>query len=206
MLNKIIKYVLVIAVVLFAASNSVYFKKLDEVKASANKEFNAAQYARNYLDTKLRPAINTAPGIDTLMDLLKTNKAGTFKTYAHALDIGNIAYFMTKGQGIVTNIDESDVYILTSAKNTIKIATEYVFGNALRDAPGLIKVNDFSNTADLNSISSEVNKIIRAEVLPPFTRRVKNGDAVAFAGAFELNSEHTNTGNIEIIPFYLAIK
>jgi hypothetical protein len=206
MLKKTLKYIMAIVVVLLVAYNSVYFKKLDEVKASAGKQFNAALYARNYLDTKLRPATNTIPGIDTLVNLLKTNKTGTFTTYAHALDIGNIRYFMVKGNGIVTNTDESDVYVLTPGKQTIKIATEYIFGNALRDAPGLIKVNDFTNTADLNSISSEVNKIIRAEVLSPFKNKVKKGDAVYFAGAFELNQEHTNLDDIEIIPFYLQLK
>jgi len=206
MLKKTLKCLKVAIVVAIIAYNSVYFKKLDEVKAAAPKEFNGVAYARNYLDSKLLPSVNNITGIDTLVSLLKINKTTTFTTYAHALDIGNIGYFMTKGQGIVTAIDESDVYVLTPAKQTIKIATEYVFGNALRDAPGIIKVNDFTSTADLNSISSEVNKIIRAEVLPPFKSKVKKGDKIDFAGAFELNQEHLNLDNIEVIPFYLAIK
>ena len=206
MLKQIIKYIVVIVVVAFVAYNSVYFKKLDEVKAAAPKEFNAKVYARNYLDSKLKPSVSNLTGIDTLINQIKTNKATAFATYSHALDIGNIGYFMTKGQEVVTVIDESDVTILTSGKQTIKIATEYVFGNALRDAPGIIKVNDFRITADLNSISAEVNKIIREEVVPPFKSKVKKGDKVDFAGAFELNKEHLNMDNIEIIPFELVIK
>jgi hypothetical protein len=206
MQKKVFKYLIIVAVLLLAVYNSVYFKRLDEVKAAAPKDFDAELYARTYLKTKLNPSINNLTGIDTLTGLLKTNKASAFKTYSHALDIGNIAYFMTKGQGVVTAIDESDVTILTPGKQTVKIATEYVFGNALRDAPGLIKVNDFTNTADLNSISSDVNKIIRTEVLPPFKTKVKKRDKVSFAGAFELNSEHLNLDAIEVIPFYLQIK
>jgi len=205
MLNKTIKYVVVAIVVLLAAYNSVYFRKLDEVKAAANKQFNAAAYAKNYLNTKLNPSVSTLTGIDSLINSIKTAKASAFSTYGHALDIGNIRYFMTKGTGVVTNIDESDVYVLTPGKLTIKIATEYVFGNALRDASGLIKVNDFSNTADLNNISSEVNKIIRTTILPSFKSSVKKGDKVDFAGAFELNSAHMNLDNIELIPFQLKI-
>jgi predicted lipoprotein len=206
MQKKIFKYLIIVSVLLLTVYNSVYFKKLDEVKAAAPKDFNAESYARNYLKTKLNPSINNLTGIDTLSALIKANKAGAFKSYAHALDIGNIGYFMAKGQGVVTAKDESDVTILTPGRQTIKIATEYVFGNALRDAPGLIKVKDFTSTTNLNSISSEVNKIIRAEVLPPFKSKVKKGDKVTFAGAFELNSEHLNLDNIEIIPLYLQIK
>jgi len=203
MLNKTIRYAVVVIVVLLAAYNSVYFKKLDEVKAAANKQFNAASYAKNYLYTKLNPSISTLTGIDSLVNDIKTTKTSAFATYGHALDIGNIRYFMTKGSGLVTNVDESDIYILTTGKLTIKIATEYVFGNALRDASGLIKVNDFSNTADLNNISSEINRIVRTTVLPSFKSNVKKGDKITFAGAFELNSAHVNLDNIEVIPFLL---
>lgn len=82
---------------------------------------------------------------------------------------------------------------------------EYVFGNALRDAPGLIKINDFTNTMDLNNIAAEVDKIIRTEVLPPFKSSVKKGDTITFAGAFELNQEHINLDKIEILPVALKI-
>ena len=175
------------------------------MKAAANKQFNAAAYAGNYLDTKLNPSVNTLTGVDSLVNNIKTAQASAFSTYGHALDIGNIRYFMTKGGGVVTNIDESDVCVLTPGKLTIKIATEYIFGNALRDAAGIIKVNDFSNTADLNNISSEINKIIRTTVLPEFKKGVKKGDKIFFAGAFELNSAHVNLENIEVIPFQLKI-
>jgi len=204
--KKLLKCAIIVVVSIFVVYNSIYFKKLDEVKASANKEFNATAYARNYLDKKLIPSIGTIPSTDSLLSILKQNAPNAFKTYSHAMDIGNIGYFMSKGQGVVTSIDESDVSILTPDKQNIKIATEYIFGNALRDAPGIININDFTNTGDLNSISSELDKIVRNEVVPPFKAKVKKGDKIEFAGAFELNKEHLNLDNIEVIPFYLKIQ
>jgi predicted lipoprotein len=205
MLKKRLKYVAAIIVVIFLAWNSFYFKKLSEVKASAVKQFNAALYARNYMDKKLLPSADKAPEVNLLLTQLKSNPGSAFKSYAHTLDIGNIHFFMTSGQGIVTSIDENDVYLLTSNKQTVKIAIEYIFGNALRDAPGMISVNDFTNTMDLNNISDEVNKIVRTEIVPVFKSKVKKGDTVTFAGAFELNKEHINLDNIEIIPVSLKI-
>ena len=102
-------------------------------------------------------------------------------------------------------MDENDVYVLTKNKQTLKIAIEYIFGNALRDAPGLIDINDFNNTMELNNIAAAVDKIIRDEVLPPFSSQVKKGDNISFAGAFELNQEHINLANIEVIPVVLKI-
>jgi predicted lipoprotein len=205
MIKQMIKYGLAVIVVLFIAFNSVYFKKLSDVKASAVKQFDAAKYARNYLKTQLIPSAGNAPQADQLLAMLKTNPVNAFKTYAHGLDIGNIRFFMVQGHVVVSSVDENDVYVLTRDKQNIKIAIEYVFGNALRDAPGLININDFTNTMDLNNIAAEVDKIVRTEVLPPFKSVVKKGDTISFAGAFELNQEHINLNNIEVIPVTLKI-
>lgn len=204
-MNKLLKYTVITVICLFVAYNSVYFKKLSDVMA-ANKNFNAVEYAQNYLDQKLIPSISKTPSTDTLLNLIKTNTSGVFDKFSHALDIGNIRYFMAKGNGTVTGLDESDVYITTPAHQTIRIATEYVFGNALRDAPGIININDFTNSGDLNNVSSELNKIIRNKVLPPFKSAVKKGDVIEYAGAFKLNRQHLNTDSIEVIPYYLKIK
>src|SRR5476649_706819 len=108
--KKIIKYILTLLVVVFIAYNSVYFKKLSEVKAAAAKVFDPAAYARTYLEKKLLPAANGAPDADALLSQMKNKPADGFKTNGHALDIGNTRYFMVKGQGMITSIDENDVY------------------------------------------------------------------------------------------------
>jgi predicted lipoprotein len=205
MLKQGIKYSIAILLVLFVLSQSVYFKKLSDVKAAATKVFNAGSYARNYLKAQLIPAAKAAPQADQLIPMLKNSPGKAFKTYAHGLDIGNIRFFMVQGDGVVTSVDENDVYVLTKDKQSLKIAIEYVFGNALRDAPGIIDIKDFANTMDLNNIAAAVDKIIRDEVLPPFRSQVKKGDNISFAGAFELNQEHINLANIEVIPVVLKI-
>jgi predicted lipoprotein len=93
-----------------------------------------------------------------------------------------------------------------TANLSLQIATEYIFGNALRDAAGIIDINEFSNTLDINNVSSEINKIVRKEVLPGFKRVVKQGDTVLFAGAVELNKAHLDLLHIEVIPARLEIK
>jgi hypothetical protein len=58
---------------------------------------------------------------------------------------------------------------------------------------------------DFNTVSSEINKIVRTEVLPPFKAMVKNGDSIQFAGALELNKAHLNVEDMEVIPVQLKI-
>ena|SRR5438045_32307 len=201
---KAVKYIIFILIIVVIAFNSVYFKKLDEVKASkAAKEFNAAQYVQNFWNSKLMPNLNKAIELNHLIAMLATDTAKTFDTYSHALGIGNLRYFLVKGKGRIISVNEDDIAVslkTDKGSQAVTIATEYIFGNAVRDATGLIDINEFSNTMDFNNVSAELNKIIREKVLPPFKSAVKIGNSVEFTGAIELNKEHLNLSHIEVIP------
>src|SRR5215471_21076164 len=204
---KATKYIIIVVVIAVVAYNSVYFKKLDEVKASkAASEFNAAQYAQTFWNTKLIPNLNKAIDITKLSTKLSTDAAKTFNNYSHALGIGNLRYFLVSGKGTITSINEDDISVLPdSSKQSIAIATEYVFGNAVRDATGLININEFNNTMDFNNVSAEINKIIREKVLLSFKSNAKKGNKIKFVGAIELNKEHLDLSHVEIVPIEIKI-
>lgn len=203
--NKLswLKYVAGSLLLLIVAYNSVYFKKLDEVKA-AGKKFDAAAFAKTFLANQLTPKLGTAPTIDSLIALLSTDKDKAFDTYSHATAIGNVRYFLVKGNGTITAINENDMTVQTDKEN-ITMATEFIYGNALRDASGLFDITAFTNTADINNVSSELNKIIRNDVAAPFKAKAKVGDKIQFSGAIELNKERMNLKNIEVIPAMIQI-
>ena len=205
---KILKYLAALILVLFIAYNSVYFKKLSEVKAGVTADkFNAEKYTRNFWDKKLMPSIDKAIEINSLIQLLKTNPDKAFKDHAHALGIGNLQYFMVKGEGKVSAINENEVELnLSGAQNqSTNIAIEYVYGNAVRDASGLLNMNEFDNTAEFNEVSAGINNIIRNEVLPSFKKQVAVNDNVQFVGAIELNRKFLNLDDIEITPVQLKL-
>lgn len=203
---KILKYLAALILALFIGYNSVYFKKLSEVKAgTTDGKFNAEKYTRNFWDKKLIPSLNKAIEINLLLQQLKTNPEKAFKDHAHALGIGNLQYFMVKGEGQVSAINENEVELtLSGAQNqSAKIAIEYVYGNAVRDASGLLNMNEFDNTAEFNEVSAGINNIIRKEVLPSFKKQVAVNDNVQFVGAIELNRKFLNLNDIEITPVQL---
>lgn len=207
MIKNIIKYSIAVLVIMFLAYNSVYFRSLSALKAeAAGKDFNPAAYAKNYVKTELPPSLSKAPDVDTLLALLKSEPKTAFKLYSNALAVGNVRFFMVNGQGIVTSLGDNDITLKTKGNYSLTIATEFIFGNALRDASGIIKVEDFTNSTNLNNVSAEINKIVRETILPPFKNDVKIGDFIKFSGAFELNREHLNLNNIEIVPIKLAVQ
>lgn len=205
-MKKILKYLLAIIILLVAAYNMVYFKKLDEVKASASKTFDAEGYAKTFVNSKLPDALKKATDINALLVLLKSDPDKAFEEYGHALAIGSTRYFLVKGKGRITAIDYDIVKMKTGADSSaINIATEFVFGNALRDASNLVNINAFNNTLDLSNVSAEINKIIRTRVLPPFKVKAKVNSTVEFTGAIELSKAHLNLDDVEVIPATLKL-
>jgi len=204
---NVVKYILLITLMVFVAYHSIYFQKLDAVKASKGANvFQASQYAQTFWTLKLIPNLNNAIDIVYLNSQLSTDPAKTFSAYSHALGIGNLRYFLVKGKGLITSINEDDIDVLPdSSKQSIKIATEYIFGNAVRDATGLININEFNNTMDFNNVSAEINKIIRERILPSFKSKARKENRVEFVGAIELNKEHLDLSHIEVIPVQIKI-
>jgi predicted lipoprotein len=208
-LKKTARYLLTITALLVIGYHSVYFKKLDAVKAATSKSFDAKSYARTYFTNKLTPALNGAVEINSLLGMLQKDKEKTFDQYSHALGIGNIRFFLVRGEGEITAVNEDDVTVLVkgdTAATVLRIATEFVYGNAIRDASGGIDINAFNNTMDFNNVSVELNKIVRSEVLPSFKRAAKKGAFVVFSGAIELNRKHLDTEHIEVMPAALNIR
>lgn len=205
-MNKPLKYALLLALLGFVGYNSVYFKRLDEVKSarSTTGPFNAVAYAKTFWTTKLLPATtkvdNSISELNSLIASLKTEPEKAFETHSHALGIGNIRYFLVKGEGSISAIGPNEITVSLAGGNELKIATEYIFGNAARDASGLIQITEFSNTTDLNNVAAEVNEIIRKEVIPGLKATAKTGKKVQFVGAIELNRAHLHMDTIEVIP------
>jgi predicted lipoprotein len=208
MKKKVVKYFIWLLIIGFVGYHSVYFEKIDASTAALRGAFNAESFARDFYKNKLIPRLDSAVDLNTLLTILKKEPSRAFKDYSHALAIGNVRYFLIRGEGTITSIGEDVASIILKDdphKTTIPIATEFIYGNAIRDASGLINLNDFNTTADVNSVSEKINSIIRNEVLPPFIEQVKVNDQVRFTGAIELNQVHIDPGSIEVIPIQLSI-
>lgn len=200
---KYLKYALIAATFVFVGYNSIEIKPLNEVK-KAGQKFDATAYAREYLIKIKQSGDNKAVEIRELVSMLELDKIKTFDQLSYAVSIGNIRHFLVKGEGVVSKINEDDIVLIVKDK-TVHIATEFIYGNSIRDAAGLFDIKQFTNNTDVNNIASEINKIVRTEVVPPFKQKVKIGDKVSFMGALEMNQEHIQLDNFEILPIDLKI-
>lgn len=207
-MNKYIKYSLLVAVIALLGYKTVYFEKLSTRKNNTAAEFDAVTFSKKMWKEKMPAKMDSAIQLIALMDAITKDSDAAINKYTNAMAIGNYRYALVKMEGIVMDVKEDEV-LLTVKHNdsllTVNLATEFVYGNAVRDASALVQVKDFPNTNNLSSISEELNKIIRSSILPSFKTAVKKGSIVEVVAAIEINKEHIHWQGIELLPVRLQV-
>jgi len=207
-MKSIFKYLLIALVIGLVGYNSVYFKKLSTVNRTATTNFDAVAYAKSLWSEKLPAKLDSAIELTNLIRAVEQNPSNAFTSFSNALGIGNYRYSLVRAAGTATIINEDEILLSIEHADSFlitRLATEYIYGNAVRDASGLVDIKDFTNTTDLNNISEQLNKTIRLEVLPPFKKQVKQGNKIEVVAAVELNKAHINFSDLELIPVRLKI-
>lgn len=182
-------------------SKSVYIRKLSEVNKATQGAFDAAAYAADLWKNKLPGRIDKAVSLDQLLSKLQANGDSAFAAYTEALAIGNYRYALVRVDGVSVEEVTEDEWVTKK----VRIAREFIYGNALRDASGLVKVKDFPVTSELNQVSEELNQIVRKEVIEPIRDSVKTGSRLSLVGAIELHKSHLTKTPLEIIPVQIHI-
>lgn len=198
-------YILAFLIIAFLGYNSVYFKKLSDVKKAQKESFDFKTYADSIYYKGILKSKKTID-LTTLIASVKSDQQAAFKNYGNRLGIGNSAYFMIKSTGKILDIKDG-IYTIADEKNgIIFIDTKYIFGNALRDASGLVKLTDFKTNAQFNTVSESLNDIVRNEVVPKETKNVKIGDSISFSGAIKLSKKQTLFTDLLIIPSQIKLQ
>ncbi len=185
---------------------SVEIKPLDQVQKSKATKVDAPTFARTFIQEKLPATFDKAPSLGQLSEALQQNPTQAFAQWSHAVAIGNIRYFMVKGTAVVTAINEDEVLVTyqEAGKNIpVRLATEFVYGNAIRDAAGIFDIKAFTNTNDINAIAAALNAYVKKEVIAPFKQQLNKGDTIAFVGAIEMNQAHAQVQDFTILPIQL---
>ncbi len=208
-MKKWLKYIVLIAVAGLLAYNSVYFKKLDAKKDVPGIDMKPAEFAQKFWTEKFAAHLDSAVEINGFVKMLQENPKAVFEKYSKTQGIGNVSFFLVKGEGLVTDVQEDSVIVLAKTGTSaieVKLNTGIYFGNAVRDVTGLISMGDFSNTMDYNSVSAELNKIVRTQVALPFKKQAVKGATVQFVGCVEINKEQINAADIQLLPVRINIQ
>ena len=149
-----------------------------------------------------RHAAAQATPAGALVTAIQTDPATAKKQYARGLGLGDAYYYFLTGQGRIVAITDDGVQLnLTGGTNVeVSLQTGLIFGNALRDGCGLLRVSDYPNSQDFNAIAEALNHLAETQVLPTLTNQAKVGMNLSFSGCAEVDDESADLKPLKVIP------
>jgi len=185
---------------------------LDEARAKrAQETFQPKEFAESFWAGDLRKALERATAADKLLALIRSDPEAARDKHGRTAELGNTYYYFIRGTGRVTEVGDEDVSVALASsgrrsKADVVLITAHVFGNAIRNATGLLDVNRFANSQDFNNVSHELNLIAESRVLSPFRETVSVGAKVEFVGCAEIEDEDRDLDPLKIVPVHLEIQ
>ncbi len=204
-MNKVIKIGILVVVLGIALYNSVSIKDLDEVRESKlDSAFSAKTYANEFMSNKVESL--AAISASVFLDDISKNPEDYCKQKGKKLGISDEYNFIVEGDASISSIGEE--YIVAKLKNDkdLRIATDFIFGNAIRDGSAMADIGDYQNTMDFNSISVELNNIVRETIIPSLSEKAIVGNEFYFKGAVKIDITDPEINKAKIIPITIRFK
>ncbi len=206
-MKKPIKTLVIVLAVGISAYNAIFIEPLDAYHFNNNKSALGIEFlVEDFIANKIESisALNTI----TFLAEISSNPIDYSLKNGKKLGISDDYNFIVEGQGKVISIEEENIILeLNHAeKQNIRLAIDFIFGNAIRDGSGIADIGNFQNTMDFNTISVLLNNFVREKIVPPFQSEVRAGSVVYFKGAVKVNAKSPNTETLRVIPLQLNFK
>ena len=148
-----------------------------------------------------------ATDIGKLLDLLSENGAAAGKL-GHTADMGGRPYYFLSGRGRVVSSDSRGLWldVGTGAAASLKVLllNGPIFGNALRDATGLLPMGDMS-FAQFNTLSAELDQLAESRGEVSLHGPVTVGSIVTFVAAGEID-DSGEAPILQLVPVQVTVQ
>ncbi len=167
----------------------------------ASAAFNPAEFATRFWTETLPPARARAVDAAALALALRRDPAEAARLHARARGLGT-AYYHVRGTGRVVAVERSVIVVALDDADgaTFALKTGAIFGNTVRDGPGLLDLNDFPSLADFNAVSAELNRLVEERVQPELRRLATLGTRIGFVGCAEAADPVAGGPLLTLIP------
>jgi predicted lipoprotein len=195
---------LVLLILLCWAFPPFHVRSLQAVReAQAGGKFDAADFAARFWSGTLLPAVDQAADAAAVLDRIATDPKSVRQQFGRTVGVGSSYYLFLRGDGRVVSLDEENLGLSLKPDGNeaqIVIPLGFVFGNAVRDATGLIQASSYPNAQEFNAISAALNGLVETNVLPQLQQAAKVGRRIHFAGCVEVGDEEQDLKPLKLVP------
>ncbi len=178
-------------------------KQADKESAAKGASFEPVAFVEGFWEGQLLPGQTRAVDAADLIAAISKDRNAAQRTYGRKVGLSSAYFYFISGTGRVVEIDKHSIGLAISESATdaeVLLETGPIFGNAVRDATGLLDVNNFATSQDFNAVSSEINRRIEADVLPKLREQATVGKTVRFLGCVQIIDEDTDLLPLRAVP------
>lgn len=172
-------------------------------EARESQQFDAAAFAASFWKETLLSATEQATDAAMVLEIISSDPKSVRERFGRTVGVSSSYYLFLRGGGRVVSADENAIGLSLSPDGDeaqIVIELGFVFGNAVRDATGLIQASGFPNALEFNEVSAALNSIVETNVLPRLQQIAKVGNRVQFGGCVEVGDEDMDLTPLRLVP------
>ncbi|TWT91052.1 hypothetical protein Mal64_14510 [Pseudobythopirellula maris] len=170
--------------------------------------FDPVGYVDAYWTERLPKSHTSAAPAAEVIKALSADAKAAGERFGRTVGMSRGFFFYLRGEGTVVSADGRKVGVaLGEGGETADLVLTLgpVFGNAVRDAPGLIGVNDFEDSVAYNDLSAELNRRVESEVQPLLGDALEPGARINFVGCAELSSPRAYRAPLKVTPIAVVL-
>jgi predicted lipoprotein len=184
-----------------------HIRPLGVVAAAAPGAIDVRRFAQRFWTEKLAQPAITPIDVREVIALLNDPGAADRTPLGHRTGIGGKPYFFIAGRGRVVAIDSAGVWLSedSSDHRQLLLPTGPLFGDALRDATGLLRLDDFTSS-DFNALSAALNTQAEAVVHKLLNSSLQAGAWVDFLGAAAIDDATAPEPFLRLVPVRAGVQ
>lgn len=177
--------------------------------SSHEPAFNGADFAKSFWNDRLTQSLTQAPDATTFLADFRASPEAARAKFGRKVGVGRTRLVVLRGSGTIVTIDKKGVGIAfqgEAKEADIILQTGLLFGNTVRDATGLLDASNFPDSRQFNEISTELNRIVEARIIPILKEKAVVGRRIHFAGCAEFSDEGALVKPLTIIPLEVRVE
>jgi predicted lipoprotein len=142
-----------------------------------------------------------------LLEALNLDPGTAGQRYGRRPGIGGPMFYFVSGEGSITSMDRAGVWLDVGVAGPVRavLQTGPIFGSALRDATGMLNLEDFSSF-EFNELGAQLNRLAETRGEPLLHSAAKIGSRVQFLAAGRLSDTGDAPPVLKLAPIWVRVQ
>ena len=165
------------------------------------------QTATRFWDTRLSSQQVHSTDWLVLIKALRDDPGQASRRYGHRPGIGGPWFYLLSGDARVISVDSGGLWLGAPDLGDwrVQLQTGPIFGSALRDATGLLRLEDFSSF-DFNALGAQLNRLSEERIGAVLRRDARVGSQLEFIAAARLDTISGDDHTLLLAPIRVVLK